>query len=586
MKIISLNTKQIYEILVSKSGENMIICPECTSTRKKQNHKDLKWNNIKMVGHCFHCETSFVEYKPFQSKKTYTLPESINNTNLSDKAVKYLEGRMISKKTMNKMKLFSKNEFMPQFQKEVETICFPYFYNEKLVNIKFRGAEKSFKLSKDAELIFYNLDCLNTYNEIIIVEGEIDCLSFIEIGFENCISVPAGGGAKEMLFLDNYFELFENKTFVLATDNDIRGVGLKDELIRRFGAERCKVVNFQDCKDGNEVLTTKSGNALRDIVLNAREVPISGIVNLNDYYDDIYQLYVNGLQPGKTIGVKEIDDLITWETSRLAIWTGIPGHGKSEVMDWFNVLLNIKYGWKIGYFSPENFPLKYHYSKIASKLHGQPFKNGFFSQTDFEEVFSYIENNYFFVNPEDQFTIETILNRATYLVKKYGIKVFCIDPYNKLDHRRNKNETETEYVSRFLDILSNFAKKNDVLVNLIAHPRKMEKNPAKIYECPNLYEINGSANFYNKADYGISIYRNFVDNIVEFHFIKIKFRHLGQGGTVSMKYNEKNGRYEIFDKPELLYNNGSYLKISEENNIEIHDNDPFLTFETISEAPF
>lgn len=558
MKIISLNTKQVYDFIAKNQGENLTICPECAKDRKKKNQKSFKWNDTKLVGHCYHCDTSFVEYKPFKSKKEYKCPEPVNNTNLTDKAVKYLESRMISKKTMEKMRLFSKVEFMPQFNKEIETICFPYYFNDKLINIKYRGAEKSFKLHKDAELIFYNLDCLNNFSEIIVVEGEIDALSVIEIGFDNVLSVPNGGGIKAMEYIDNYFELFEGKTFILATDNDIKGIELRDELVRRFGQERCKIASFQDCKDANEVLTTKSGNDLRDCLNNAKEIPLLGILNLNDYYDDIYNLFVNGLQPGKYVGIDEIDKLITWETGRLAVWTGIPGHGKSEAMDFINVLLNVKHGWKVAYFSPENWPVKYHYSKLASKIHGLPFKNGIFTQNDFENIFEYIENNYFFINPDEKFTLEHILKRAEYLVKKQGIKILCIDPYNKLDHQRNKNESETEYISRFLDLICVFAKKHDLLINLVAHPRKMPSEN-KVFKIPDLYDINGSANFYNKCDYGISIYRNRQENYTEFHFQKIKFRHLGDGGSVLMKYNLQNGRYEYYEKYENEYNNRSYL---------------------------
>lgn len=57
-----------------------------------------------------------------------------------------------------------------------------------------------------------------------------------------------------------------------------------------------------------------------------------------------------------------------------------------------------------------------------------------------------------------------------------------------------------------------------------------------------------SVNFYNKADYGITVYRDKGADMVYIHFIKIKFKHLKDGGTIACKYNFKNGRYE----PETL----------------------------------
>ena len=141
-------------------------------------------------------------------------------------------------------------------------------------------------------------------------------------------------------------------------------------------------------------------------------------------------------------------------------------------------------------------------------------------------------------------SFDNILTKAKFLVKKYGIKILVIDPFNKIEHLKDRGESETEYISRFLDRLITFAKRNNVLVFLVAHPRKMEKLASGLYAVPNLYDINGSANFYNKADYGLVVYRNFGEQNVIIDFLKIKFRHLGDGGRIVMQYNYINGRYE------------------------------------------
>lgn len=554
LKILSLTTKIVYDIEAAKPGENQMPCPECSQNRKSSNRKKkiFSWNNIKKTGNCVHCGASFVEFKPFKEQKEYKAPVWKNITSLSNKAVKWFNGRMISQTTLNKLKVYSDTEYMPQFGKDIEVICFPYFKDDRLVNIKYRGAEKSFKLYKDAELIFYNFNALK-HQEIIITEGEIDCLSLIDIGFENVISVPNGAGSKSLEYLDNCIELFDQKTIILATDNDIKGLELRQELIRRFGQEKCRVVNFNDCKDANEVLQKHGGLELRKCIETALDIPVEGIVNINNQYDAIYDLYVNGLRPGLTVGISELDKIITWESSRLLTITGIPSHGKSEFLDDILIRLNLRNGWKIAYFSPENYPIQYHFSKVASKLNGKEFTAKKMDSQLFEITYDYILDNFFWIYPEDDMTIENILIKAKHLIKKSGIKVLVIDPYNKLEHVKNRNENETEYISRFLDLLANFAKKNDILVCLVAHPRKMEKLANKKFDIPTLYDINGSANFYNKTDYGLTVYRNFGDkdspeNHIEIYVQKVKFKHLGQTGVVDLRYNYVNGRFEDFDK--------------------------------------
>lgn len=43
---------------------------------------------------------------------------------------------------------------MPQYGRDTKVICFPYFVGDRLVNIKYRGPQKSFRMVKGAELIF------------------------------------------------------------------------------------------------------------------------------------------------------------------------------------------------------------------------------------------------------------------------------------------------------------------------------------------------------------------------------------------------------------------------------------------------
>jgi twinkle protein len=558
MKILSLNTQKIYDIEISKQGENQMACPDCSKDRKKSKAKPFSFNYTNKVGYCQHCLARFVEYNTKFTKKEYKLPEPKNETKLSDGALKFFENRGIFQETIKKMGIYSDTQFMPQVNGETGVICFPYYLDSTLINIKHRTKDKYFKLEKDAELIFYNINCLKNNDCIIITEGEMDCLSYIQAGFENCISVPNGASGTAMEYLDNYIDLFDNKTIYLSVDNDLKGYELRNELLRRFGQERCKIIELEDCKDANEYIIKYGVNELRERFNGAKELPVSGIIDVADNYDDCYNLFINGLQKGKTIGISDVDDIITWELGRVAIVTGIPGHGKSEFVDYVAIKLCLQYGWKIGYFSPENYPFKYHFSKLSKKLVGKSFDAKYMSNADFDESYEYIKDNISFIYPEDDMSFENILSKATYLVKRHGIKQFIIDPYNKIEHRRDKSESETEYISRFLDSCVTFAKKYQVLFWIVAHPRKMNrKKDESAFEIPSLYDINGSSNFYNKADYGLIVYRNYQDGNVQVQIPKVKFNHLGSGGTAVLKYNDLNGRYEsnFYNKEEFDYKN-------------------------------
>jgi twinkle protein len=584
MKILSLNTQKIYDIEISKQGENQMPCPDCSQDRKKSKAKPFSFNYTNKVGYCNHCLSRFVEYNTKFTKKEYKLPDPKNETKLSDGALKFFENRGIFQETIKKMGIYSDTQFMPQLEKETGVICFPYYLDKTLINIKHRSKEKYFKLEKNAELIFYNINALKNNDSVIITEGEMDCLSYVQAGFENCISVPNGASGTAMEYLDNYIDLFDNKTIYLSVDNDLKGYELRNELLRRFGQERCKIIELEDCKDANEYIQKYGVNELRERFNGAKELPVKGIIDVTDNYDECYNLFVNGLQKGKTIGISDVDDIVTWELGRVAVVTGIPGHGKSEFVDYIAIKLCLLYGWKIGYFSPENYPFKYHFSKLSKKLVGKSFDAKYMSNADFDESYEYIKDNISFIYPEDDMSFENILSKATYLVKRHGIKQFIIDPYNKIEHRRDKSESETEYISRFLDSCVTFAKKYQVLFWIVAHPRKMNrKKDESAFEIPNLYDINGSSNFYNKCDYGLIIYRNYQDGNVQVQIPKVKFNHLGSGGTAVLKYNDLNGRYEsnFYNKEEFDYKNW----LNQEHKMVINPNTNFYEPEN-SEIPF
>jgi len=338
MKIIDLDNRRPFDVHFTKtSGEEEQICPKCSHTRKPQNQKVkcFSWNHTKEAGFCHNCQTAFVIEKEFKPRKEYAVPQWQNNTELSDNLVKWFEGRGISQFTLRKFKITEGSEWMPQGKKKMNTVQFNYFRDGNLVNIKYRTGNKYFKLYKDAELIFYNIDAVKETESVVVVEGEMDCLSFYEAGIHNVVSVPNGAstGKNNLQYLDNCIEYFDNKTeIILATDNDLPGVNLRNELAARLGVEKCVRVNFRDCKDANEYLQKYGKEGLTEVINAKDPFPVSGIFTTTDLIDNLRLLYKQGLNKGLTIG-EPIDEFLSFEQGRLYTVTGVPGHGKSEWVD-------------------------------------------------------------------------------------------------------------------------------------------------------------------------------------------------------------------------------------------------------------
>jgi twinkle protein len=543
MKIQSLTSQKVYDIDLKKGGENQMPCPECSSSRKHPKSKSFSYNAEKEVGYCQNCQSRFIPFRT-RPEKTYAVPEWKNITDLSDAAVKYFNGRGISQATLNTMRIYSDNHFMPQFSKNVPCICFPYFRDGKLVNIKYRGPQKSFAVVKDAELIFWNIDILTTSTEVVIVEGEIDLLSCIESGVQNVISVPNGAANAE--YIDNCIDLFENiKNIIICVDQDGPGLVLRNEIIRRFGAEICSVVNLGEYKDANEYLQNNGGHELHNRIKEAAPVPVSGIVDLGELENECYLMYRDGIKPGLSNGIAEMDAICTWETGRLVVVTGIPKHGKSSWVDDNISRMNILHKWKAAIFSPENYPSKVHIRKLMQVISGRSCDPRYLQEEEYWRHYNYIRENFYWIYPEDSFTIDTILSKIQYLIKRYGIRQIVLDPWNRIEAQRPAGQSETEYTGKVLDRIDNFGKRNDLLTYVVAHTTKMPKEDNGQYKMPGLYDINGSANFYNKCDIGAIIYRKWDEGVTNVCIPAVKFDHLGTGGQVQFVFNYINKRFEI-----------------------------------------
>ena len=549
IKVINLADKKEYTIDVHKNGENQMVCPECSATRKKKTDKCFSFNLNKGAGRCNHCGIVLVENKPFEPKRTqieFKRPKLVELSKYTEKYLNYFKTRLISEKTLLELKVGEAFEWMPKARAEIQTIQFNYFRNGELINIKSRGKDKDFKLFKDAELIFYNLDATIDNETIIIVEGEMDVLALYECGFKNVISVPNGAGLGNinLEYLDNCIDSFSDNTkFILALDNDKAGHNLQNELARRLGFENCSKVTFKDTKDANDCLIKYGIKLTIDCINDAKEYPIVGVFNANDISDNIYDFYNNGLPKGVGIGMSEFDMFLRFQEGYLTTITGIPGHGKSEFLDFILCRLNISHDWKFALYSPENHPLELHFSKFAEKISGKPFEGvNRMSPIDLKQMIDYHSNNFFFINPENDFGLENILDSVRQLVRKKGIKGFVIDAWNKLDHKYTTNETK--YISEQLDKIVRFCELNKVHCFLVAHPTKIRKDEKSgLYEIPNLYSISGSANFYNKTANGITVYRNYKEYTTEVYIQKVKFKHWGETGCVHLAWDKTNGRY-------------------------------------------
>lgn len=566
-----------------RTAEVATTCPQCSHNRKKanQNKPCLAVNIEKGTWFCHHCRwTGGIKQNNTDTQPTYTPNTKPKATpkdktphkkppelakDLSQQAIEWFKKRGISSQTLDVMHIKSGSIFMPQLQKKVNAIQFPYYKYGQLVNIKYRDHQKNFRFGAGCEQLFYNFDILEPDSEyVVIVEGEMDVLSMMETEYYVAISVPAGAPNPNSEELDRKFEFMEScqeklegiPLVYIAVDNDEAGLKLRDELMHRIGRYKCKLVHWPPgCKDANEVLVKHGKETLEACIQKAESPGIPGVNKVSELKDKLLSYYREGMRPGVKSGWDNLDKLYRVCDGQLTIVTGIPGHGKSEFLDALLVQLATTHGHKFGIFSPENYPLEQHIAKLTEKKLGRCFSARpdrpdtallKMSEQELIEASDWTNNHFYFIRCDDEgVTVDHILDLTREMIFCHGIKGLVIDPWNEIEHNQPDKMTETNYISKVLSQLRNFARKYGVHIWVVAHPGKLQKDKDGNEPVPTGYTISGSSNWYNKADNIMCIWRNKKDrkSPVFVYIQKIKFKKDGELGRASFSYDTITGRY-------------------------------------------
>lgn len=598
----NVNSNQLYiedfqNVLSRARGAQVkVICPLCHDRRTNKADRSLSINTQTLEYKCHYCEAKGVLKSKYEEvvssdnqyfktpKKEYIKPKpkKENASNFAESFLEYFKRRGISEKTLIEAKVTQETEYFPQKQARSGCIGFNYYLNDELVNVKYRTRDKDFKLVSGARLIPYNIDSisLDKYGEneekyVIITEGEADCLTYLECGIKHVISVP-NGASNNTSYLDDFIEEYFDKLDVIyiSSDNDTKGIELRKELIRRFGEEKCRIIDYpKPCKDINEVLVQYGKDEVIKCFNSYTELKPDGVKELVDVESNLDYLFYHGFEAGAKIGVPSFDKIISFKVGMLCIVTGIPSHGKTFALNFILSKLNLIHDWKIAFFSPEFYPIYEHMGQILETLGGKRFSSENYNQQEYEIMKDYVCRNFFWLDPDDT-DVTSVMDRAKYLVKKKGIKALVIDPFNALTDKNKPNVRQDEYISDFLQQLRWFARKYAVAVFLVMHPTKMLKNDNGLYPVCDLYNCKGASEVFDKADIGLTAWRNEQDNYNEIHVTKVKFRHLGEKGHATFKFNINNGRYvEISDAEELKKQNISIntLQVNWDNSNWIID---------------
>lgn len=438
------------------------------------------------------------EYRKISQKPIVTRP----------KAVEYLERRGISKAVAERYGITTRtdndNILVFPFQDENNVRQFV-----KYRNTKYNGKGNKEWCERDTKPILFGMAQCENFETLVITEGQIDSLSLAECGITNAVSVPTGAvGFTWYRHVQEWIEKF--KDVIVFGDCEKGRITLVEELQNRL-PQKVKVVQLQDYlgeKDANAILQKYGKQAVIKAVENAKVPVIKNIKELSE----VTAIDINSLPKIKT-NIRAIDRVIGGLIfGQVVLLTGKRGNGKSTLLSQF-VANALDQEQSAFIYSGEL--ADYHFKRwldyqIAGPGNIIENKNEYgdsvytLAKATVAKINSWYkgrayiyDNNYV---PEGEQELESLTKTIEKAIKQYDTKLICIDnlmtAMDVVDDQGNLYLAQSNFVGN----LKKIAIKYNVVIVLVAHPRKSKDDFTND-------DVSGSSDITNKVDVVMSYNR-------------------------------------------------------------------------------
>lgn len=276
---------------------------------------------------------------------------------------------------------------------------------------------------------------------------------------------------------------------------------------------------------------------------------LNPIITPGDMRDDLFKEWSEKTsRKGLSTGWPSLDEVFRLNQSYLHVVTGIPGHGKSEVLDGIAVNTAVLHEWKWLYYSPENYPTHKHLMKLCEKYIGK--HKSRITKDELLEAWLWAADHFTWLYPKEG---ETDLDSLLSLVDSAGeFDAVVFDPWGEIDSTPYAHLSETEYIKQSLSKVRRFARQRKQAFFIVAHPTKLMKDKDGQYPVPDGYSISGSAHWRNLSDMLITVHRDdpFKDQ-ASIYVGKVKQKDFGKAPSkVTLDYDFHSGRLKDLSAPD------------------------------------
>jgi twinkle protein len=501
-------------------------CPNCGSSDALARYTDGH-------GHCFSC--LFYEHGDGSVSTDYHKPQKLMN----------FTGDFVPLKSRN-LREDTLKKFNVRYDHDSKTLRFPYYSQTgQLISFKSRDAEKDFRWTgKNEDHTLFGQQLWGRGKEIVITEGELDCLSVFQIRPTwPVVSLPNGAAAAKKALQHQLKWLMGFETIILFFDNDDAGQQAAQDCASLFPHDKLFIARLDSYKDANEALIAKDYEAITSAILwNKKPYSPKTVIDGRD----LFSLATKPLHGRDANWPFAALDSITGglRKGELVTITAGSGVGKSTFCGEIAQAL-IDQGEKVGYIALEESLQRTALRLMSVKANKPLHLNNELPQEDLKRAFDaslgtgsvYLRDGFGSVDPD------SILSDCRFMALAKEVGWIILDHLSIL-MSGNESHDERKLIDVTMTKLRSFVEETGIGMLLISHLKRPQGDKGhEDGQQVSLGQLRGSHSIVQLSDMVIALERNLSagDNMANIRVLKNRFNgQTGQAGAIA--FNQTTGR--------------------------------------------
>jgi replicative DNA helicase len=350
-------------------------------------------------------------------------------------------------------------------------LTIPHIEDGLCRNIKYRAfgnvpKDSKWRREPDHPSILFNSDVIDEYDTILLVEAEIDAISYWIAGVENVVGLTCGSDT----FKPGWYEqLSKKEKIIIALDADTAGEKGSKEIACRLGYDKVENIVLP-LKDANEVLIKLGKEELKATLDLAEPFEVSGIVSV-----------VDALHHYSNEEEKEPGLFTPWDQVNRLFGSNGMQYGELVVLSARYKVGKTSWALQVGnHLAKQGTPVLINCLEMATNrlldkmvAHTQRMDIDNLERCHYTLTQWYVQQvPFYFVESKGQgvYDVDAIFDQMSNAVRRYGIKFVIFDHLHFLCRSIKFITTE---IGQLMRRFKNFARQHNIVVMLIAQPKKL-----------------------------------------------------------------------------------------------------------------